>query len=219
MMNASNYVIDLANMESTFVQMRNSIEVAVKAALANTTEVVSQIMDQTGKNQMHVKTDGVEIVATKNKILVLSKDIKLAATMEDICDMDYNLSSFSLHKQTDLLNSILKLGYMFESGKLIIDSDFTSDGMILASLVLNDLNINKVTKLVMFDGCKICLKPNEVLIDEKLVYQNGVLYFNAYYCKVLIDLFSKMTNHKYDVLNGGKPFSNKGDIKEWPCHE
>lgn len=50
MMNASNFAIDLTTMESTFTQMHNAIEVAVKAALANNYRSSYSNAD-TGKNR------------------------------------------------------------------------------------------------------------------------------------------------------------------------
>ena len=213
MLNTTNFIIDLNGMESNFTQMKNAIEVALKAALSNTVEVVDQLMMQSEKDHLHVKTDGVEIISAKDKILVLSKNIKLAATMEDICDMDYDLSHFSLHKQTELLNALIEVGYILESGKLNIDTDFKSDGMLLSALVLDKLNTNDMSLNAIFNGYKINIKQNEVLIDNKLIYQNGVLYYNAYYCKALIDLFSKTLPSANKKV---KAFSNE-NIKEWPC--
>ena len=218
MLNTTNFIIDLNGMESNFTQMKNAIQVALKAALSNTVEVVDQLMMQSEKDHLHVKTDGVEIISAKDKILVLAKNIKLAATMEDICDMDYDLSHFSLHKQTELLNALIEVGYILESGKLNIDTDFKSDGMLLSALVLNKLNTNDMSLNAIFNGYKISIKQNEVLIDNKLIYQNGVLYYNAYYCKALIDLFSKTLPSSANKKV--KAFSNEGDdIKEWPCHK
>lgn len=215
MLNTANFIIDLNGMESNLTQMKNAIEVALKAALSNTVEVVDQLMMQSEKDHLHVKTDGVEIISAKDKILVLSKNIKLAATMEDICDMDYDLSHFSLHKQTELLNALIEVGYILESGKLNIDTDFKSDGMLLSALVLDKLNTNDMSLNAIFNGYKINIKQNEVLIDNKLIYQNGVLYYNAYYCKALIDLFSKTLPSSANKKV--KAFSNEeDDIKEWP---
>ena len=214
MMNVSDCIINLGDMESTYIQMKNAIEVALKAALANATEVIGQVMSQT-KDQLHVKTEQIEIVVSKDKAMFLTKDIKLAATLEDFEDMDYDLSHFSLHKQTEMLNAILNIGHLLEDGKLTVDTDFKSDGLALSSLVLNSLNTNDKQANVLFNGCKVSMKPNEVLVNGKMIYQNGVLYYDKYYCGVLMDLLGKTTtNHKYDVLN--EPFSNE-NIKEWPC--
>lgn len=217
MLNTANFIIDLNGMGTNFTQMKNAIEVAVKAALANTTEVVTQMLIQAKTDNLHVKTDGVEVVVVKGKIMFLTKNVKLTAMLLDFEGMDYSLESFSLHKQTELLNAVLELGYLLEDGKLTIDTDFHSDGLELASVVLNSLNNNKQFN-ILFNGCKINIKENEVLIDNKIIFQNGVLYFNEYYCKVLIDLFSKTTRfnhkHKYDVLNGCKPNFSNNDYKD-----
>lgn len=171
---------------------------------------------QAKTDNLHVKTAGIEVVVVKGKIMFLTKNVKLAATLLDFGGMDYSLE-FSLHKQTELLNAVLELGYLLENGKLNIDTEFKSDGLELASVVLNSLNNNNKQFNILFNGCKINIKENEVLIDNKIIFQNGVLYFNEYYCKVLIDLFSKTTttnhNHKYDVLNGGKPNFSNNDCK------
>lgn len=217
MLNTANFIIDLNGMGTNFTQMKNAIEVAVKAALANTTEVVTQMLIQAKTDNLHVKTDGIEVVVVKGKIMFLTKNVKLTAMLLDFEGMDYSLESFSLHKQTELLNAVLELGYLLEDGKLTIDTDFHSDGLELASVVLNSLNNNNKQFNILFNGCKINIKENEVLIDNKIIFQNGVLYFNEYYCKVLIDLFSKTTRfnhkHKYDVLNGCKSNFSNNDCK------
>lgn len=191
MLNAANLIIDFESMKSDFTQMRHAIEVVVNASLANTANIINQIMVQTNEECLHLKTDDVEVVAAKDKIMILTKNIKLVSNLENFEGMDYTLN-FSLHKQAELLNAVLKLGCMLESGKLNVDTDFHSDGLALASLVLNNLNNNAKQYNVLFNGCKICVKSNEAVVNNKVVYQNGVLYFDKYYCGVLADLFSKM---------------------------
>lgn len=202
MLNTSSCIVNLDGMEANFMQM-SALEVATKTSLANATEVIFQLMTQTGKDQLRVKTERIEVIAFKDKVMFITKDIKLVSTLEDFADMNYDLR-FSLHKQSTLLDAILELGYMLETGKLVVDSEVKSDGRIsIPLLVLNKLNAYDKKLNVIFSGCKISVKENEneVLINNKLIYQNGVLYFDEYYCKVLLDLFSKiMTNHKYDVL-------------------
>lgn len=190
MMNLNNIIIDGEDLAITFNQLRNATSVAVKSALANMSNIAAQTMMATGKEQLHVKTDKIEIVVSGDYCLILTNKVKFAASLEDLGDMDYELN-FSLFKQTNLLDAVVELGYMMENGKLFIDDEFTSKGIDLATEVLKLTHIKKERKL-LYKSFVIKVDTDKITINNDVVYQDGIMYYSEFYAKVLIDLLNKI---------------------------
>lgn len=215
-MNLKDFAINMDEVSINFRQIKNASEVATKAALSSTMLIAEQV----GK-KLHIKSDGVEIVVEDSMAMVISKDITMVADIETFIKMDYDIVDCPLHVVTDLLQSLVNLGVKFQKGSAEVDTEFTSKGLTLSSAFLKIFHKVSLRKNVSYQGHNISIDGGVINMDGAILLKDGIYYYYEWATRVLIDLMGMISvkeENKYDVLFGGKPFSNdEGDIKEWPC--
>lgn len=213
MMNLKDFAINMDEVSINFRQIKNASEVATKAALSSTMLIAEQV----GK-KLHIKSDGVEIVVEDSMAMVISKDITMVADIETFIKMDYDIVDCPLHVVTDLLQSLVNLGVKFQKGSTEVDTEFTSRGLTLSSAFLKIFHKVSLRKNVSYQGHNISIDGGVINMDGAILLKDGIYYYHEWATRVLIDLMGMIAKENtYDVLYGGKPFSNEGDdIKEWP---
>lgn len=220
MNNLKNFAIDMTDISMNFAQMRNATMVAVKEALYSTVIIADQVMVQSNAKKMHVKTADVEIIVGDGNVMVISKDHTIVSDIDTIASMEFELVNFSFSQLTELLDALAKLGKRFQKGGVEFDTEFVSKGLDLSNEFLN-LFKNSLEKHVNYKSHDIVIDNNSITMDGKVLLQGKIFYYYEWATRVLIDLMGMISvkeENKYDVLFGGKPFSNEGDdIKEWPC--
>lgn len=217
MLNLRDFAIDMEDVTINFGQMKNATEVAVKAALSSAIIIADQVLMQSSVKQLHVASEGIELIVNEENAMVITKEFTVISDVDTLTSMEYDLSIYNLHQLTELLNSLVRIGQKFQKGAVEVDTEFTSKGMDLynAFLLFDSVSLKKHVNYKSHD---IVIDNDSITMDGKVLLQGKIFYYYEWATRVLIDLMGVISvkeENKYDVLYGGKPFSNE-DIKEWP---
>lgn len=218
MLNLRNIAIDMEDIEINFKQMKNATEVAVKAALSSAIIVADQVLMQSNAKQLHVASEGIELIVNENNAMVITKEFTVISDIDTLASMEYELSVYSLHQLTELLNSLVRIGQKFQKGTIEVDTDFVSKGMDLYSAFLSMFDNFPMKKHVSYKSHDIVIDNDSITMDGKFLLKGKIFYYYEWATQILIDLLHSQPakNDKYGVLFG-KAFSN-GSIKEC-CNE
>ena len=222
MLNLRDFAIDMEDVTINFGQMKNATEVAVKAALSSAIIIADQVLMQSSVKQLHVASEGIELIVNEENVMVITKEFTVISDVDTLTSMEYDLSIYNLHQLTELLNSLVRIGQKFQKGTVEVDTEFTSKGMDLYNAFLSLFDSVSLKKHVNYKSHDIVIDNDSITMDGKVLLQGKIFYYYEWATRVLIDLMGVISvkeENKYDVLYGGKSFSNEGDdIKEWPCH-
>lgn len=223
MMNLKDFAIDMSDISINFNQLKNATMVAVKAALSSAVIVADQVLLQSNAKQLHIDSDGIELIVNENNAMVITKEFTIISDVDTLANMEYDLEFYNMHQLTELLNSLVRIGQKFQKGAVEVDTEFTSKGMDLYNAFLSLFDSVSLKKHVNYKSHDIVIDNDSITMDGKVLLQGKIFYYYEWATRVLIDLMGVISvkeENKYDVLYGGKSFSNdEGDIKEWPCHE
>lgn len=219
MLNLRDFAIDMEDVTINFGQMKNATEVAVKAALSSAIIIADQVLMQSSVKQLHVASEGIELIVNEENAMVITKEFTVISDVDTLTSMEYDLSIYNLHQLTELLNSLVRIGQKFQKGAVEVDTEFTSKGMDLYNAFLSLFDSVSLKKHVNYKSHDIVIDNDSITMDGKVLLQGKIFYYYEWATRVLIDLMGVISvkeENKYDVLYGGKSFSND-EIKEWPC--
>ena len=219
MLNLRDFAIDMEDVTINFGQMKNATEVAVKAALSSAIIIADQVLMQSSVKQLHVASEGIELIVNEENAMVITKEFTVISDVDTLTSMEYDLSIYNLHQLTELLNSLVHIGQKFQKGAVEVDTEFTSKGMDLYNAFLSLFDSVSLKKHVNYKSHDIVIDNDSITMDGKVLLQGKIFYYYEWATRVLIDLMGVISvkeENKYDVLYGGKSFSND-EIKEWPC--
>lgn len=222
MMNLKDFAINMDEVAINFNQLKNAAMVAVKAALSSAVIIADQVLLQSNAKQLHIDSDGIELIVNENNAMVITKEFTIISDVDTLASMEYDLEFYNMHQLTELLNSLVRIGQKFQKGSVEVDTEFTSKGMDLYNAFLSLFDSVSLKKHVNYKSHDIVIDNDSITMDGKVLLQGKIFYYYEWATRVLIDLMGVISvkeENKYDVLFGGKPFSNEGDdnIKEWPC--
>ena len=218
MLNLRDFAIDMEDVTINFGQMKNATEVAVKAALSSAIIIADQVLMQSSVKQLHVASEGIELIVNEENAMVITKEFTVISDIDTLTSMEYDLSIYNLHQLTELLNSLVRIGQKFQKGAVEVDTEFTSKGMDLYNAFLSLFDNVSLKKHVNYKSHDIVIDNDSITMDGKVLLQGKIFYYYEWATRVLIDLMGVISvkeENKYDVLYGGKSFSND-EIKEWP---
>lgn len=221
MMNLKEFAIDMSDISINFNQLKNATMVAVKAALSSAVIVADQVLLQSNAKQLHIDSDGIELIVNENNAMVITKEFTIISDVDTLASMEYDLEFYNMHQLTELLNSLVRIGQKFQKGTVEVDTEFTSKGMDLYNAFLSLFDSVSLKKHVNYKSHDIVIDNDSITMDGKVLLQGKIFYYYEWATRVLIDLMGVISvkeENKYDVLYGGKSFSND-EIKEWPCNK
>lgn len=213
MNNLKNFAIDMSEISLNFNLMRNATEMAVKAALSSALIIADQVMMQSKATKLYLKAEDLEIIVEDGNAMLVTKDFTIVSDTITLISTEYKFVDFPLHFLTALLDSLTKIGLKFQKGNAEFNTEFTSEGIKLATAFLRLFGKNTVKKHVNYQSHDILIDNGFISMDGKTLLQDNVFYYYKGATEVLIDLLHVQAVRD-DVVNAPNKYSVLGICNE-----